>query len=124
MHEPVQLSKLHAHWRVLKLAGVYAVLDERTSISVEDLKEAIAFDEMLNGDLEKFIELSKREHHEILIDLLRVEDKLSIHELKKRDIITGRSNPDGQINNLVELANSKLGREGMLKYSDGYVELE
>ena len=122
--EATILEQLHRHWKVLKLAGVYAVADERNSISSDDLIEAISFAEMLDGHLGKFIELSKREHHEILIDNLRLVESLTIHELKKKDIITGRASPDNQINSLISLGNSKLGKEGMLVYNDGSVSLE
>ncbi len=118
------LEQLHRHWKILKLAGVYAVCDCRNSISKQDLIEAISFAEMISGSLDKFIELSKREHYEILIDNLREQDSLTTHELKKKEIITGRSNPDNQIANLIELGNSKLGKEGMLRYEEGRVRLE
>ena len=122
--ESVILEQLHRHWKVLKLAGVYAAIDERNSISIEDLKEAICFAESIDGHLAKFIELSKREDYEILIDLLRVEDRVSVHELKKRGIINGTGKAETKIQSLIELGNSKLGKEGMLKYTEGFVELE
>ena len=122
--ETCVLEMLHRHWKVLKLAGVYAITDERNSISSQDIKEAISFAEMLDGELFKFIELSKRQHYEIVIDLLKLEDKLSIHDLKKRDLITGKSKPDSQVSTIIELANSKMGSEGMLKFEDGCVFLE
>ena len=122
--ESVILEQLHRHWKVLKLAGVYAAIDERNSISIEDLKEAICFAESIDGHLAKFIELSKREDYEILIDLLRVEDRVSVHELKKRGIINGTGKAETKIQSLIELGNSKLGRDGMLKYNEGFVELE
>ena len=123
-HEAVILENLHRHWKVLKLAAVYTASDERKSITKQDLIEAISFAEMLDGHLNKFIELSKREHYEVLIDLLKIVDKLSIHELKKKDIIKGTGKPENQVINLVELANSKLGKEGMLVFEEGYVRLE
>ncbi len=122
--EAILLEQLHRHWKVLKLAGVYAVADERNSISTDDLIEAISFAELIDGELAKFIELSKREHYEILIDLLRVDDRLSLHELRKKEIITGGGKAESKAVSLIELANSKLSGEGMLKFEDGNVFLE
>jgi len=122
--EAVQLSILHNHWRILKLAGVYAVIDERNSISSQDIIEAITFSEMVGDGLGKFIELSKREHYEQLIDLLKIEDTISVHELKKRELITNRGNPDTQVEAMIRLGNSKLSTEGMLKFENDTVSLE
>ena len=122
--EAVQLEMLHRHWKVLKLAGVYAVIDERNSISSQDIIEAISFAESLNGHLARFIELSKREHYEQLIDLLKIEDSISIHGLRKRELITAKGNPNNQVEALLRLGNSSLGKEGMLKFDEDLITLE
>ena len=124
MNEATQLEMQHRSWKVLKLAGVYSVFNEHEMVEASDIIEAITIAEQNSDDLNKFIELSKREHYEQLIDLLKIEGSITVHNLKKKELITGRANPQTQVENMIRLGNSALGSEGMLKFSEDVVSLE
>ncbi len=51
-------------------------------------------------------------------------DKVSYHELKKRELITGRSKPENLVKVMSDMANSALGSQGVVKHEDGHVWYE
>lgn len=111
-NEALNLEQQHRHWKAFKLAGVYAVFNGRTKITIQDLKEAINTAELTSGDLEKFIYKAKREIYEIVLDhFVDGGKELNIHEMVKKGWIKKQSD----MKNIIINANSKLGRVGMLE---------
>jgi len=114
--EAVQLELNHRHWKAFKLAGVYSVFNGNDSVTMQDLKEAIYVAELNSNHLKKFTYMANRQKYEILVDHYKNGGKtLSAHEMVKKKWIKSTGAPLKQI---VELANSKLGKEGMLELTD------
>jgi len=110
--EAVQLEQQHRHWKALKLAGVYAVMNQHDEVEIQDLKEAIYAVELTGADIGTFIEKANRQPYEILLQ--HYEDggpTLSVHEMVKKRWI----NKPSDVKNIIELANSKSGKRGMVE---------
>lgn len=119
--EQINLERQHRHWKVLKLAGVYSIFNNHTTIKVQDLKEAIYVAEHASGDLERFILKAERNSHEKLLDhYLENQAPLSVHDILKRKWVKKAMD----IEDLLRFANSKLGNIGVLKMDKDVIELE
>lgn len=118
LYKSVQIEQTHRSWKALKLAGVYALWDMADSISVDHLKESIYFCEVIGDYLAKYEEYAAKENYELLLDYFKIhpEQTLSLHQLKKRDFISGNSNLNGKITELVRLSDSLAGSDGIVKF--------
>ena len=69
--------------------------------------------------MQAYEEYANKEEYELLIDyfIMNPEHKLGLHELKKRGFITGSANINGKINELVRLADSYAGSQGMVEFN-------
>lgn len=124
-HESVMLHKVHASWRALKLSGVFAVARGSKSIEDIDLHQAISFTERMMGYIEKFENEANMLPYEKMVDYLSASDStLTYHELQKLEWIKPSGKPETQVNQLVELGNSKLGTKGILHHQESKVWLE
>ncbi len=119
--EQVTLEQQHRHWKALKLAGVYSIFNLRKHITIEDMKEAIYVAELGAEDLSKFIEKAERNDHEKLLEhYMENLPPLSTHDILKKKWIKKVID----VEDLVRLANSKLGNVGVLKIENDHVILE
>ena len=119
VHKSVELELMHRSWKMLKLAGVFAMWDCRKNITVDDIEDAIYVTEKLGKYLEIYEDYASKEPYELLVDYLRSNPgkTLTIHEVKKREFITGgTSNLENKIKELVKLADSYAGADGMVVY--------
>lgn len=111
-NEQLQLEQHHRHWKVLKLAGVYAIFNGHEEIMKSDYKEAIACAERTKGDMEKFMLKAKREKYEVLAEyFINGGEPIGIHDMVKRGWIKKKINLKDMIIN----ANSMLGNKGLLE---------
>jgi hypothetical protein len=108
---------------MLKLAGVFAMFDLRHNINQEDIEEAIYIVEKFGRYMEEYELYANKYEYEHLVDYFTIhpEHKLSLHELKKRGFITGTTNLNGKINELVRLADSYAGSKGLIEYKGDIV---
>jgi len=121
-YDSEQLHRMHAHWRALKLAGVFAVSKGHMYIFPEDLQEAITFTEDNLHYLHQFEIESNYEPYETMLAYFKANDVvLTEHDIKKHKWIKSQGKPDTQIHNLVHMANSKSGKDGMVRYEDGKI---
>jgi len=111
--EVAKLEQEHRHWKMFKLAGAYAVWDNRDELLVQDVKEAIYAAENTANDLTKFLLKAKREIYEMLIDFFMKKKvtELSVHEMVKKGWIKNHN----QIANILVNANSKLNGKGTIE---------
>jgi len=123
IHKSVQLEQMHRSWKMLKLAGVFALWDSRDSISINDITESIYVSEMLGKYLGYYEEYASKESYELCADyfMLHPEHKLNLHELKKRGFINGSSSLENRVKELVKLADSVAGSDGIIKYENDVV---
>jgi len=123
IHKSVELEQMHRSWKMLKLAGVFALWDLRDSVSVQDISEAIYITEMMGGYLEQYEEYASKDSYELLVDYFKAhpDHALSIHEIKKRDFVTGTSSIGNKVKDLVKLADSFAGSDGMVKFENDIV---
>jgi hypothetical protein len=103
---------------MLKLAGVFALWDLRESVSLQDIEEAIYIVELFGKYLESYEQYASKESYELLCDYFEVhpDHTLTLHELKKRGFITGTAGIDARVKELVKLADSLAGSNGIIKF--------
>jgi len=120
IHKPVQLEQLHRSWKMLKLASVYAIWDLSESIQMEHIKEAIYYIEKIGGYLENYETYAQKEAYELLCDYFQLHPghTLTLHELKKRGFISGNTSLDARVKELIKLADSLAGSDGIIKYEN------
>lgn len=108
-----KLSRQHKQWLALKLAGVYAMLDDpkALTVTVEHYVAAINTVESLAHYLPRFEKELNKEPYEILHDhcLKNTPDggslRISFHELKKLHFVEGQG-VKGKVKELIEVLNS------------------
>jgi len=120
VHKPVQLEQLHRSWKMLKLAAVYALWDLEDSIKMKHIEEAIYYVEKVGDYLAAYEEYAQKESYELLCDYFYAhpEHTLSLHELKKRGFINGTTGLDSRVKELIKLADSLAGSDGIVKYEN------
>ena len=120
LYKSVQLEQLHRSWKMLKLAAVYAMWDLSSSIKMEHIKEAIYYVEKIGKYLNEYETYAAKDGYELLVDYFQShpEHTLSLHDLKKRGFIQGTSGLDLRIKELVKLADSFAGSDGVMKFTD------
>ena len=118
IHKPVQLEQLHRSWKMLKLAGVYAIWDLEDTIGIKHIEEAIYYIEKIGGYLEDYEVYAEKENYELLCDYFQLHPghTLTLHELKKRGFINGNTGLDNRVKELIKLADSLAGSDGIIKY--------
>ncbi len=118
IYKSVQLEQLHRSWKMLKLAGVYAMWDMSDTITIEHITDAIYYVEKIGKYLGQYEEYAAKEEYELLVDFFQMhpENKLSLHDLKKRGFISGNTGLDNRIRELIKLADSLAGSDGIIKY--------
>ena len=123
IYKSVELEQMHRSWKMLKLAGVFALWDLRQNITLQDIEESIYICEKIGGYLSDYEEYASKEPYELLVDLFKAhpEQNLSLHELKKRGFVGGTTNLDNRVKELVKLADSFAGSDGMVKFEGDIV---
>jgi len=117
IHKSVQLEQLHRSWKMLKLAGVYALMDNADSIQMKHIEESIYYVEKIGKYMGLYEEYASKEPYELLVDFFKAHPdvKLGLHDLKKKGFLTGTSGLDSKLKELSRLADSLAGSEGMVK---------
>jgi hypothetical protein len=119
--EQLNLEQQHRHWKALKLAGVYSIFNLHSTIRIQDLLEAIYVAELGSDDLKKFLVKAERNAHEKLLDHYLMDlPPLTVHEIIKKKWIKKIAD----IDDLIRLANSKMGNIGLLKMEHDTVTFE
>ena len=106
-----KLSRKHKQWLALKLAGTYAILDNKSEVNEEMYAYAINTVEFLAPDMTEFEKELVKEPYEQLSDMCKynAEDGeffLSLHELRKLSYITGTGASRSKVEEMTTLANS------------------
>jgi|GEM_PF-2836794 len=111
--EPLNLEQQHRHWKAFKLSAVYALFNEHKEITAQDMKQAINCAELTAGDLSKFIDKANRETYEVLLEhfVENPESELTVHEMVKLGWIKKKAH----LKDMLILANSKIGKDGILE---------
>ena len=116
--EAVILEQQHRHWKALKLAGVYSVFNGNQEVTKEDLIEAIYVVELTGAHIGNFIEKANRRPYEVMLNHYQEGgSNLSVHEMVKKKWI----NKPSELKILLELANSKAGKDGMVEEKEGII---
>jgi len=78
---------------------------------------------MVGDYLLDYEEYASKDTYELLVDYFKSNPdvKLTIHEIKKRDFVTGTANIENKVKDLVKLADSFAGSDGMVKFDNGIV---
>lgn len=82
------LIRRHLQWKALKLAGAFALLDQKDVILEDHYIQAIQFCELLDEDMELFEKDLNKSSHELFSDYIRtqlVEDgkaEVTVHDIK------------------------------------------
>jgi len=120
IHKSVQLEQIHRSWKMLKLAGVYAMWDNTDTIDIGHIRDAIYFVEKIGHYLEAYEEYATKESYELLIDFFKSnpDASLTLHDLKKRGFISGSTSLDTRVKELVKLADSFAGADGTVQYAN------
>ncbi len=101
----IGLEQKDRHWRVIKLAGIFAIANEHDVIAMQDLLEAISFAESIAGYMENFSERATELSHEKLVNIcVETNEVPSPHVMMKLGLVKNEKDISG----LVQLANSKL----------------
>jgi len=126
IYKSVQLEQTHRSWKMLKLAGVFAIWDVSDAVEIKHVKEAIYFVEKIGKYMEQYEEYASKEEYELILDFFRHKPDivLSLHDLKKRGFITGNSNIDNKVKELVRMADSLAGSEGTVVYKGDTVSYQ
>lgn len=91
------LIRRHLQWKALKLAGAYALFDQKDEVSKYHYIEAIQFCELLDKDMLMFEHDLNKADHERFSDFIRTEVDhsgkaiVSIHDLKKKGFVSSVS---------------------------------
>ncbi len=117
LHKSIQLEQLHRSWKMLKLAGVYALLDNNDSITLEHIKQSIYYAEKIGKYMAFYEEYASKEPYELLVDyfVAHPDVKLGLHDLKKKGFLQGTSGLNNKLMELSRLADSLAGSTGMVK---------
>lgn len=117
IHKSVQLEQLHRSWKMLKLAGVYALMDNEDSIKMKHISEAIYYVEKIGKYMGLYEEYASKEPYELLVDYFKThpDAKLGLHDLKKKGFLSGTSGINSKLQELTRLADSLAGSNGMIK---------
>ena len=124
VYKSVQLEQTHRSWKMLKLAGTFALWDCRDTITIDDIEESIYVVEKLGDYMKKYEEYASKNEYEHLADyfMQAPEKTLTLHNLKKRGFIGGTSNLENKVKELVRLANSYAKDEGLLTFEGDMVK--
>jgi len=101
------LIRRHLQWKALKLAGAFALLDQKDVILEDHYIQAIQFCELLDEDMELFEKDLNKSSHELFSDYIRtqlVEDgkaEVTVHDIKKLGFVPSVSKP--KLQELVQL---------------------
>jgi hypothetical protein len=111
---------------MLKLAGVFAIWDSEDEITIKHAKEAIYFVEKIGDYMQQYEEYASKEEYELLIDFFRhnPEVNLTLHDLKKRGFITGSTNIDGKVRELIRMADSFAAADGTVTFKNDVVSYQ
>jgi len=116
--EAENLEQQHRHWKVLKLASIYAVWNQHDMIELKDFKEAVTIAEISGDDIGTFLEKANRETYEIMSDHMEMHDKpMTVHEMVKK----GWAKKEADVRNMVLLANSKQKDKGKFEIDESTV---
>ena len=120
VYKTVQLELTHRSWKMLKLAGVYAIWDMEEMINIKHIKDAIYFVEKISPYIEAYEEYAAKDAYELTVEFFRhnPDASLTLHDLKKRGFISGTSGIEHRIKELVRLADSFAGAEGSIKFAN------
>ena len=108
--ESYRLSIKHLQWKTLKIAGAYAFIDGRTSITRQDFGEALHFCESLVSDIKDFNEEINKESYELLDDYMdsiykNHKIELTAHKLSKLGYIDSTKSVKSKLVELCDMAN-------------------
>ena len=108
------------HWKVIKLAGAYALLDTSPTINKSHISSAIYWAEFNSKYLEHYLNEASKEPYELMADDMKEGkyEKLTLHKIKKKGLITSTSNYKSKVRELASMANSLMGDEGVIKWDD------
>lgn len=106
-----KLSRKHKQWLALKIAGAYAILQNKEYITEGIYAYAINTVEYLSNDLMEFEKELIKEPYEQLCDLCKMnadegEYEISLHDLRKLQYISGGGASGPKVSELATLANS------------------
>ena len=108
--ESYRLSIKHLQWKTLKLAGAFAFVDNRTTITKKDFAEALHYCQSTVEDIKEFnIELNK-ESYELLDDYCNSIYKdepieITAHKLSKMGYIDNIRGVEGKLRDLASMGN-------------------
>jgi hypothetical protein len=108
------------HWKSIKLAGVYALVDGSATISKEHISSAIYWSEFNSKYLNHYLNEASKEAYELMVDDMKSGkyEKLTLHKIKKKNLISSTSNYKAKVRELASMANSLMGDEGVVKWDD------
>jgi hypothetical protein len=124
-----KLSRKHKQWLALKLAGSYAILENKDCINEQTYAYAINTVELMSQNLSDFeVELVK-EPYEQLVKMCKFKEQdgefvVSLHELRKLSYISGSGSSKSKVDEIIALANSYDNKgkysahEGGIKYEE------
>ena len=124
--EMLQLSTAHAYWRVLKLAGLFSLLQAKSVITTDELLMSISVIEKFNIYIAKFQTTVNKEPYEQLAEYCLTQAsvgkriKVSKHKIIKEGIIPSNIS-DKKLEEMVILCNSSDDEDAVFKYQKGYV---
>ena len=123
VHKSVQLEQLHRSWKMLKLAGVYAILDDADSISMKHISEAIYYVEKIGSYMGYYEEYASKEPYELLVDYLQTHEdsRLTLHDLKKKGFINATSGLSHKVQELVKMADTVASTSGTVQVENDIV---
>lgn len=111
-YEAEKLEQEHRHWKMIKLAGAYAVWNDKQTLTTQEVLEAIYAVENTSRDLSKFVLKAKREIYEILVEYFKNNSSpLTTHEMVKKGWIKKKS----QLSDIIINANSLLNGNGAIE---------
>jgi hypothetical protein len=120
-NEVEQLEQAHRHWKMIKLAGAYAIWNESEKITKKEVLEAIYSAELSAKDIGKFVAMAKNLPYEKLVHyFLEGGQPLTYHDLVKKEWLKSTKG----VEEMVGLANSKLAGEGQIQVLSGKLSYE
>lgn len=104
-----KLVRAHLQWKALKLAGAFAMLACRNSVTKQDLVDAIRVCELLDTDMGNFEAELVKEPYEVFSDFMRASTvhgkaTLGLHDIRKRKFIPTNGDATRKMQELVKLA--------------------
>ena len=106
-----RLVRTHQQWKALKFSGALAILNNHSSILLEDYISAISYCEMLDQDMQAFEAELVKEPYEHFVDFMHTKAEnnkafIGIHELRKRQYIPTTGSHTVKMKELIQLATS------------------